>query len=156
MKILSRRWLLGAATLAIVAAATAMGSQALASGTRAGGATVVVAKSPLGRILVDGKGITLYDFVQDKGTKSTCYGACAALWPPLITKGKPIAGHGVRAFLLGTTKRKDGKLEVTYNGHPLYYFVTDREPGQTTGQGVDQFGAPWWVLSSAGKEIHRG
>ena len=61
---------------------------------------------------------------------------------------------GVRASLLGTTKRKDGKLEVTYNHHPLYYFVTDRKPGQTTGQGVNQFGGPWWVLSAAGKEIH--
>ena len=62
----------------------------------------------------------------------------------------------MRASLLGTTKRKDGKLEVTYKGHPLYYFVTDRRRGQTTGQGVDQFGGPWWVLSPAGKEIHRG
>src|SRR2546421_226857 len=83
-------------------------------------------------------------------------GGRAALWPPLITKGKPQAGPGVRASLLGTTKRKDGKLEVTYNHHPLYYFVTDRKPGQTTGQGVNQFGGPWWVLSPAGKEIHRG
>jgi predicted lipoprotein with Yx(FWY)xxD motif len=139
------------ATFVSIAAALA-----LASGTTSGGARVSIANSPLGRILVDSKGITLYDFVQDKSTKSTCYGACAALWPPLITKGKPIAGHGVRASLLGTTKRKDGKLEVTYNGHPLYYFVTDRKPGQTTGQGVNQFGAPWWVLSAAGKEIHRG
>ena len=79
-----------------------------------------------------------------------------ALWPPLITKVKPVAGLGVRASLLGTTKRKDGKLEVTYNGHPLYYFVSDRKPGQTTGQALNQFGAPWWVLSPAGKEIHRG
>jgi predicted lipoprotein with Yx(FWY)xxD motif len=129
---------------------------ALAGGTQTGGAKVSVAKSPLGRILVDSKGITLYDFVKDKGTTSACYGACAALWPPLTTKGKPVAGRGVRASLLGTTKRKDGKLEVTYNGHPLYYFVTDKKPGQTTGQGVDQFGAPWWVISAAGKEIHRG
>ncbi len=67
-----------------------------------------------------------------------------------------VAGPGVRASLLGTTKRKDGQLEVTYNRHPLYYFVTDRKPGQTTGQGVNQFGGPWWVLSAAGKEIHRG
>ena len=126
------------------------------SGMYAGGAKVVIAKSPLGRILVDGKGITLYDFVKDKGTTSSCYGACAALWPPLTTKGKPVAGRGVRASLLGTTKRKDGKLEVTYNRHPLYYFVSDRKPGQTTGQGINQFGAPWWVLSPAGKEIHRG
>jgi predicted lipoprotein with Yx(FWY)xxD motif len=109
-----------------------------------------------GQILVDSKGITLYDFVADKGKTSVCYGACAALWPPLITHGKPVAGHGVRRSLLGTTKRKDGKLQVTYGGHPLYYFVTDRKPGQTTGQGVNQFGGPWWVLSPKAKEIHRG
>jgi predicted lipoprotein with Yx(FWY)xxD motif len=129
---------------------------ALAGGTQTGGTKVAVRASPLGRILVDSKGITLYDFAKDKGTASTCYGACAALWPPLTTNGKPVAVRGARASLLGTTKRKDGKLEVTYNGHPLYYFVTDRKPGQTTGQGVNQFGAPWWVLSAAGKEIHRG
>jgi len=82
--------------------------------------------------------------------------ACAALWPPLVTKGKPIAGPGVRASLLGTTKRNDGKLEVTYKGHPLYYWAGDHKPGQTTGQGLNQFGGPWWVLSPAGKEIHGG
>ncbi len=139
------------ATVAVIAAALA-----LATGTTSRGATVKIAHTPLGRILVDSKGITLYDFPKDKGTTSSCYGACAALWPPLTTKGKPIAGRGVRASLLGTTKRKDGKLEVTYNHHPLYYFVSDRKPGQTTGQGLNQFGAPWWVLSPAGKEIHRG
>jgi predicted lipoprotein with Yx(FWY)xxD motif len=143
------------AASAIVASTAA--ALALAGGNGAtGGAKVGVATSRLGRILVDSKGITLYDFVEDKGTTSVCYGACAALWPPLVTKGKPIAGPGVRASLLGTTRRKDGKLEVTYKGHPLYYFVTDRKRGQTTGQGVDQFGGPWWVLSPAGKEIHRG
>ena len=138
------------AVIASLAAALALAGQTK-SPTK-----VAVAKSAVGRILVDSKGITLYDFVQDKGRTSTCYGACAALWPPLLTTGKPIAGAGVRASLLGTTKRKDGKLEVTYGGHPLYYFVTDRKPGQTTGQGVNQFGAPWWVISPAGKEIHRG
>jgi predicted lipoprotein with Yx(FWY)xxD motif len=142
------------AAVSVVASVAA--AFALAGGAQATGAKVVVAKSRLGRILVDSKGITLYDFVKDKGTTSACYGACAALWPPLITKGKPVAGPGVRASLLGTTKRKDGKLEVTYAGHPLYYFVTDKKPGQTTGQGVNQFGGPWWVLSAAGKEIHRG
>ena len=140
-----------AALLATIAAAFA-----LAGSTKTGGVRVNVTTSPLGRILVDSKGITLYDFVKDKDTTSACYGACAALWPPLITNSKPIAGPGVRASLLGTTRRKDGKLEVTYGGHPLYYFVTDRKPGQTTGQGVNQFGGPWWVLSRAGKEIHRG
>ena len=121
----------------------------------AAGATVAVARSRLGAILVDGKGLTLYDFVKDKGTESTCYGACAALWPPFTTKGKPHAGRGVRAALLGTTKRKDGTLEVTYNRHPLYNYVADKRPGQTTGQGLPQFGAPWWVLSPSGREIHR-
>ena len=145
-----------AALAATAAIALIVAALADASATKAGRATVSVAKTPLGPILVDSKGITLYDFAQDKGAMSTCYGACAALWPPLLTTGKPLAGHGVSASLLGTTKRKDGKLEVTYNGHPLYYFVTDRKPGQTTGQGVNQFGAPWWVLSPAGKEIHRG
>ena len=139
------------AVLASIGATLAFGGDAKSQGT-----VIKVAKSPLGPILVDSKGITLYDFVKDKRTTSVCYGACAALWPPLITKGKPVAGRGVRASLLGTTKRKDGKLEVTYGGHPLYYFVTDRKPGQTTGQGVNQFGGPWWVISPAGKEIHRG
>jgi predicted lipoprotein with Yx(FWY)xxD motif len=142
--------LVASAVLASIAAALA-----LAGSTKTGAARVNVAPSRFGRILVDSKGITLYDFPPDRGTTSVCYGACAALWPPLITKGKPIAGPGVRASLLGTTKRKDGKLEVTYNGHPLYYFVSDRKPGQTTGQGVNQFGGPWWVISPAGKEIHR-
>ena len=142
------------AASAVVASIAA--ALALAGGAQTGGAKVALTNSKLGHILVDSKGITLYDFVKDKGTTSACYGACAALWPPLTTKGKPVAGRGVRASLLGTTKRKDGKLEVTYGGHPLYYFVTDRKPGQTTGQGVNQFGGPWWVISAAGKEIHRG
>jgi predicted lipoprotein with Yx(FWY)xxD motif len=137
---------------ALVAALAA--TFALAGGVKTSGTHVVVAKSPLGRILVDSKGITLYDFPPDKGTTSVCYGACAALWPPLLTHGTPLAGPGARTSLLGTTKRKDGKLQVTYRGHPLYYFVTDRKPGQTTGQGLNQFGGPWWVISPAGKEIH--
>jgi predicted lipoprotein with Yx(FWY)xxD motif len=141
-----------AASTLVAATAAAL---AFADAAKSGGARVNVARSHLGRILVDSKGITLYDFPPDKGTMSVCYGACAALWPPLITHGKPVAGAGVRASLLGTTKRKDGKLQVTYGGHPLYYFVTDRKPGQTTGQGLNQFGGPWWVVSPAGKEIHR-
>jgi predicted lipoprotein with Yx(FWY)xxD motif len=136
--------------------AAAIAAVLAAAATASGGTKVAIASSRLGRILVDAKGITLYDFVKDKGTTSVCYDACAALWPPLLTTGKPIAGPGVRASLLGTTKRKDGKLEVTYGGHPLYYFVTDRTRGETTGQGVNQFGGPWWVLSPVGKEIHRG
>ena len=147
----SMKLLITLTTAVIVAATTA--ALALASGA-ASGARVKIAKTHLGRILVDQKGLALYDFPPDKGKISVCYGACAAIWPPLITHGKPVAGRGVRASLLGTTKRKDGKLQVTYGGHPLYYFVSDRNPGQTTGQGVNQFGGPWWVLSPAGREIH--
>lgn len=139
--------------IAVVIAAAAASS---ALGARAGGTIVRIGKTKLGPVLVDSRGITLYDFVVDKNGMSACYGACAALWPPLLTKGKPVAGPGVKASLLGTTKRKDGKLEVTYGGHPLYYFVTDRHPGQTTGQAVNQFGGPWWVISANGKENHRG
>jgi predicted lipoprotein with Yx(FWY)xxD motif len=146
--------LLIALAAAAVLSATAAALALAGGNATTRGATVKIAGSSLGRILVDSKGITLYDFVKDKGTTSACYGACAALWPPLLTTGKPVAGPGVRASLLGTTKRKDGKLEITYGGHPLYYFVTDRKPGQTTGQGVNQFGGPWWVLTSAGKENH--
>jgi predicted lipoprotein with Yx(FWY)xxD motif len=142
------------AVIATAALAAITSAVSLAGGS-AGGAVVRIADTHLGRILVDSRGITLYDFVADKRTTSVCYNACAALWPPLITIGKPIPGPGVKASLLGTTRRSDGKLEVTYGGHPLYYFVSDRHPGQTTGQGVNQFGGPWWVLSAAGKEIHR-
>ena len=142
------------AASAVVAAFAA--AFALAGGTQSGGVKVSIAKSPLGRILVDSKGITLYDFVKDKGTMSACYGACAALWPPLVTKGKPIAGPGVRASLLGTTKRKDGKLQVTYKGHPLYTYVTDKKPGQTTGEGSKLFGAGWYALTPTGIVIDRG
>ena len=140
-----------AAAAFVAASASAL---AFASGATSG-ARVNVAKTHLGRILVDSKGITLYDFPPDRGKTSVCYGACAALGPPLITHGKPLAGRGTQKSLLGTTKRKDGKLQVTYGGHPLYYFVTDRKPGQTTGQGLNQFGGPWWVISPAGREIHR-
>jgi len=139
----------------LLAFATAATFAAAAPAATGGGTTVKLGRSPLGRILVDSKGITLYDFPKDKGIVSSCYGACAALWPPLLTTGTPHAGPGVRQSLLGTTSRSDGKLEVTYAGHPLYYFVSDRKPGQVTGQALNQFGAPWWVLTPAGKEIHR-
>jgi predicted lipoprotein with Yx(FWY)xxD motif len=118
--------------------------------------TVTLAPSKFGKILVGPNGRTLYDFVADKTMASTCYGACASLWPPLTVTGTPKAGPGVRASLLGTTKRTDGTTEVTYNGHPLYYFVSDAKPGDTTGQAINQFGAPWYVLTANGMEIHHG
>src|SRR5215203_4280121 len=96
-----------------------------------GGASVALASSKLGKILVDGKGQTLYLFQADRGTASTCNGACAGAWPPLTTAGQPIAWPGVSASKLGTTKRSDGTAEVTFNGHPLYTFSGDSAPGQT-------------------------
>jgi predicted lipoprotein with Yx(FWY)xxD motif len=118
-----------------------------------GGATVDVRTTKLGKTLVDSQGRTLYLFEKDKGMKSTCFGACASVWPPFTTSGKPQAGAGVSASLLGTTARSDGKPEVTYNGHPLYYYASDQKPGDTTGEGLDQFGAKWYVLSPSGKKI---
>jgi predicted lipoprotein with Yx(FWY)xxD motif len=120
-----------------------------------GGAPLDVTTDPkLGKIIVDAKGRTLYDFVIDKGTMSVCYGACASLWPPYRTNGKPVAGTGVSAALIGTTKRKDGSSEVTYAGHPLYYYAPDQKRGQITGQALNQFGAPWYALAPNGREIH--
>jgi predicted lipoprotein with Yx(FWY)xxD motif len=117
-------------------------------------ATVAVATTKLGQILVDGKGLTLYLFVADTGTTSTCNSSCATVWPPVLTTGAPQAGTGANASLLGITARTDGTTEVTYAGHPLYYFVQDKSAGDTTGQGVNSFGALWWVLSPAGAAIH--
>jgi predicted lipoprotein with Yx(FWY)xxD motif len=120
----------------------------------AGAPLRVITDPKLGRIIVDATGRTLYDFVIDKGTTSVCYGACASLWPPYTTKGQPVAGKGVMAHLIGTTKRRDGASEVTYAGHPLYYYAPDRARGQITGQALNQFGAPWYALAPSGTEIH--
>jgi len=117
-------------------------------------ASVVATKtSSLGTFLVDAKGRALYLWDADHGAKSVCSGACAQAWPPLTTTTTPKASGAVKASLLGTIKRADGSREVTYAGHPLYYYEGDTMPGQTTGQGSDSFGSPWWVVSSAGKAI---
>src|ERR1700730_10632990 len=120
----------------------------------AAGTTIAVATdAKLGQILVDGKGMTLYLFVKDTGPISTCYDACAQIWPPVLTTDTPKAGTCIAAELLGTTTRNDGKLEVTYNHHPLYYIIQDKKPGDATGQGVDGLGGLWWVLSPSGAPI---
>jgi predicted lipoprotein with Yx(FWY)xxD motif len=116
-------------------------------------ATVGVAKSSLGSILVNASGRTLYLFKADSGTSSACTGACATAWPPLLAKGTPTAGTGLTAAQLGTITRSDGNRQVTYNGHPLYLFIKDTKPGQTTGQGVMAFGAAWFAVSPAGNQI---
>ena len=125
-----------------------------AASPAATGATIAVAPSKLGQILVDGKGMTVYLFVVDTGTTSNCYTSCATIWPPVLTTGAAQAGAGANASLLGTTTRTDGKTEVTYAGHPLYYFVQDKAAGDTTGQGINGFGGLWWVVSPSGAAIH--
>jgi predicted lipoprotein with Yx(FWY)xxD motif len=132
------------------------GSAAGAPAKAANAPTVKLASSKFGKILVDSHGRTLYDFVADKTMSSTCYGACASLWPPLTVTGAPKGGPQVRSSLLGTTKRTDGTAEVTYNGHPLYYYAGDSRPGQTTGQDINQFGALWYVLTANGMEVTHG
>ena len=124
-------------------------SPVASTGTR----VAIASNSRLGQILVDGSGRTVYLFLKDTGKASTCYSACAQYWPPVLTNGAPAAVGGVTASLLGTTKRTDGTLEVTYAGHPLYYFITDKKPGDITGQGVNGFGARWYVLSPSGMQI---
>jgi predicted lipoprotein with Yx(FWY)xxD motif len=140
----------------IVALAVAAGFALVVTGTglaAGGAATVKTRKGKLGTYLVDSKGMSLYLFEKDKSKKSTCSGACAKAWPPLLTTGKPKVGGSAKASLLGTTKRSDGKTQVTYNGHPLYYFIQDKKAGDTKGEGIDGFGAEWYVLSASGKKI---
>jgi len=119
------------------------------------GAKVDVATIGLGRLLVDGRGRTLYLFAKDSNGKSACAGKCAGFWPPLITIGKPVATGGAKTSLLGTTRRRDGRLQVTYNHHPLYTFVKDTRKGQTNGEELDVFGAEWYALSTAGTKIEK-
>lgn len=118
-----------------------------------GGTQVKAAQTTLGKVVVTAQGRTLYMFVADKHGKSACSGKCASFWPPLLTTGKPRAAAGVKASLLGTTTRTGGKLQVTYKGHPLYLFVKDTASGQVNGQGVNGFGALWWVVSPSGTAI---
>src|SRR4051794_29236285 len=120
----------------------------------AGGATQVrTARTTLGTVLVDARGRTLYLFEEDTTAKSTCTGACASIWPPLTSTGPVTAGPGVDAAKLGSSRRSDGTNEVTYAGHPLYTYTGDGKAGDTTGQGLDQFGAEWYVLAPTGQKI---
>ena len=134
-------------------AATASPPSSKTTSTPAKTATIRVANSSLGSILVDSQGRTLYLFKADSATMSACSGACATAWPPLLTKGKPTAGNGLSATKLATIKRSGGERQVTYNGHPLYLFVMDQRPGQTAGQGVVAFGAAWFAVSPAGNQV---
>ena len=116
-------------------------------------ATVRVAKTGLGAVLVDSRGRTLYLFTKDSGTKSACSGPCATAWPPLRASGKPTVSGGAKASLVDTTTRSDGKPQVTYKGHPLYTFIKDKKSGDTNGEGLTAFGGSWFAVSAAGKRV---
>lgn len=129
------------------------GGAAAGSGGAAGSVAVDARTGPDGTYLTDGSGRTLYLFMADKSGGSACTGACASAWPPLTTKGTAAAGGGVTPSDLGTITRSDGTKQVTYNGHPLYYFAHDKSAGQAAGQGTTGFGAAWWIVSPVGMAI---
>jgi predicted lipoprotein with Yx(FWY)xxD motif len=144
---------LGAATAVAFAACSDDGGSNGGDGDAGGGsaaATVAVEDSDLGEIVVDADGTTLYVFLADEGTESTCYDECEDNWPPLTVDGEPVAGEGIDASLLGTTERTDGSTQVTLDGHPLYLFAGDQTADDVNGQGV---GDVWYVVSPSGEAI---
>lgn len=118
-----------------------------------GPAGIATAQTPLGTILTDSHGRAVYLFVADKGVTSTCTGTCAQEWPPVTSTGPATVGAGLNSALISSSPRPDGTAQVTYNGHPLYYYDDDKGPGTTAGQGETSFGANWYVLSPAGAKI---
>lgn len=119
----------------------------------AGSPTIKTRHAKLGTYLVDARGFSLYLFQKDKTRKSTCYGTCARVWKPLVVTGAPKAGAGLKASRLSTTTRTGGARQVTYGGHPLYYYDDDHSAGQRKGQGAKEFGAKWYVVAPTGKKI---
>jgi predicted lipoprotein with Yx(FWY)xxD motif len=138
--------------------ATAQASSPAAPASASSGSAAAMIKlasvsSIPGKFLVDAQGRTMYLFEADKTGTSTCNGACAAAWPPVTVSGTPQAGSGVDQALLGTVKRDDGTMQLTYNKHPLYYFAADTSAGQDHGQGSKEFGAGWYVVNAKGSKI---
>ena len=131
---------------------TSTGTPAAGSTATGSAASVKLGSSSLGQILVDGSGRTLYLFKADTGTTSTCNGACAVAWPPDVTNGKP-SETGLTASMLGTSARADHSTQVTYDGHPLYYFDGDTKAGEVNGQGVNAFGGAWYAVGPQGTAV---
>jgi predicted lipoprotein with Yx(FWY)xxD motif len=137
----------------LIATLVVLASAVLAATTMAAAPTVAVHHSRYGPILTDGAGRTLYLFTRERSARSRCYGACATAWPPLIARGRVRAGRGAHRSLLGTTRRRDGSRQLTYRGHPLYYYVGERRAGQILCQNVTEFGGTWLVVSPRGTPI---
>jgi predicted lipoprotein with Yx(FWY)xxD motif len=136
------------ATLAVDAVLLAvLGSAEAAPGAAA---RLSVRSTEYGKALFGPSGKVLYVFGADRGSTSRCYGVCARAWPPLFTSARPLAGPGVEAKLLGTTKRRDGKLQVTYNGHALYYYEADKV-GKVMCQHARMHGGLWLIIKPNGR-----
>jgi predicted lipoprotein with Yx(FWY)xxD motif len=118
-------------------------------------ATVSLRATSLGKVLIANNGHTLYLFTADKSGKSVCKGQCASFWPPLISATRPTAGAGAHASLLGRTRRADGRMQVTYAGHPVYFFSADKKAGTVNGEGIVHFGGSWWVVSAKGTAVKK-
>jgi predicted lipoprotein with Yx(FWY)xxD motif len=135
--------------------APAASTSTASSGSNATATAVAIrtTKGSVGTYLTGASGRALYIWVADSNGKSACAGACAGAWPPLITKATPTVSGGAIAGDLGTITRSDGTKQVTYKGHPLYYYAGDTGPGTTNGQGSNQFGAKWWLISPSGGQV---
>lgn len=142
-----------AGVLSLTAAVAVAGFLAAGALAKPSGGTISLRSTKLGAVLVSSSGRTLYAFAADKKGKSACSGVCATYWPPLVARARPSAGAGLKSSLLGTTKRAGGKLQVTYNGHPLYTFALDKKPGDTSGEGLHDFGANWYAVSAKGSAV---
>jgi predicted lipoprotein with Yx(FWY)xxD motif len=127
------------------------GGNAVKASNAGGGGTIGTAEiEGLGPVLVDSEGMTVYEFTVDNGSRSECYGGCEAAWPPVVAKGKPSAGEGAMTAALGTTRRKDGTLQVTYEGHPLYTYAEDSAPGEANGNEAE---GTWFALNESGAAV---
>ena len=145
-----------AATRPPAGATSAYGTKASTSAPSRAGTVIQAQTSSLGRMLTDGHGRTLYLFAADKPNVSKLSAAGLSIWPPFGATGKPQAKSGALAAKIGTITGANGKAQVTYDSHPLYYYVGDTKPGQTSGQALNQFGAEWYVLAPSGNKIDNG
>jgi predicted lipoprotein with Yx(FWY)xxD motif len=153
--VITRAGSIAALVAAAAALAVSAGAAAAPAAHQASATTVSTHQTKRGKVLAASNGHALYLFAHDSGGKSSCYGSCAKTWTPLLTSGHPIAGKGsgVNAKLLGTTRRQDGKLQVTYNRHPLYMYSRDTAAGQIKGEGANQFGGHWYVVNTSGNAV---
>ena len=138
------------------AASPAGGSSSSAGASSSGGTVITTAKSSGGTVLASSSGRAVYLWAKDTGDMSNCNGACAGAWPPVTTTGTATASGAAKASDIGTITRSDGTKQVTYDGHPLYYFSGDSGPGTASGQGSDAFGAKWWLVAPTGSDVTAG